>query len=988
MCHISPVQYVYDTVTLKSFATMNLKISPMLKHKLDKLRILKTCFRRGRRGGKKTQRRIQTVLGNRPETLTSCPSDEARLPSVLTPVAPTPTPPSVENCTGYSLPGFFLTNTRSLMNKFEELEILLNQTDISPVDVAVITETWQPDEVPNDFLEFDGFNLFSTTRSSQRGGGVAVYLRDNIPVSVLSEVNVPTELECIWLRIQPHRLPRSVSGIVICAVYIPPKSEFQDLLINHIVLTLDSLKSKHPDVGVVILGDFNRTNISPLCRAHNLKQVVDKPTREDAILDLIVTNLKSLFNTPVVCSPIGRSDHRTVYWSSDHRSSKGRTLKRTVRPLRNHNLSNFGRWITSHSWSEVLDASNTSDKADAFYATMQKAMDIHFPPKVVKIHSQDKPWITPEIKELIKKRQIAFAEKKMYLWRFLRNKVIRAIDQAKRSFYNNRIQDLKTSDPSGWHKGIQLINNKCQQRPIISVPGVQQNDEGAIAEAINDNFASVSQSRPPINSQELPAFLPSRPAPQIQVWDMYNALRKINVKKAAGPDGLPGKLIREFACELSTPVTDIFNSSLSEGIVPQAWKDATIAPVPKETPARIAKLRPISLTPLLAKVCEGFVSRWVLEDISSAIDRNQYGSIKGSSTSHCLIEILDVFFKGTDKSDTVGTLVVTDFSKAFDCIDHTLAIRRLYELGTRCEIIPWLANFLTARRQRVQYQSALSEWKTLSCGVPQGTKLGPITFVAVINNAAEESATNSFKYVDDLSLAEVRPAKQPSRIGQDVHDLDTWAKDNHLTLNPSKCKVMQVCFKKEAPCPPSFQIAGSELEVVSETKILGLTVQSDLGWQSQVNSMVSKASRRLHMLTRLRRFGVPTEDLVSVYIGYIRPICEYAAPVWHSNITADQTTQLERIQKRACRIILGSKYDSYTETLLQLDLQTLQDRRWHLCHQFANKCKDSDRYRNWFPPNHSSHGMRLRHSKSYQMPKCNTNRYRNSAIPTLIDLLN
>ena len=266
---------------------------------------------------------------------------------------------------------------------------------------------------------------------------------------------------------------------------------------------------------------------------------------------------------------------------------------------------------------------------------------------------------------------------------------------------------------------------------------------------------------------------------------MYNALKKLNVKKAAGPDGLPGRLIREFACEFSIPVADIFNSSLKDGIVPQVWKDATIAPIPKETPATISKLRPISLTSLLAKVCEGFVAKWVLDDISSAIDRNQYGSIKGSSTSHCLIEILDVFYKGTDKGGTVGTLVVTDFSKAFDCIDHTLAIQRLYELGVRSELLPWIINFLTARRQRVQYHSALSEWETLSCGVPQGTKLGPITFLGVINNASDESLTESFKYVDDLSLGEVRPANQVSQIGSDVQDLGAWAKDHHLKLNQS-----------------------------------------------------------------------------------------------------------------------------------------------------------------------------------------------------------
>ena len=147
------------------------------------------------------------------------------------------------------------------------------------------------------------------------------------------------------------------------------------------------------------------------------------------------------------------------------------------------------------------------------------------------------------------------------------------------------------------------------------------------------------------------------------------------------------------------------------------------------------------------RLCDKLGAWWY----SSSIDRNQYGSIKGSSTSHCLIEILDVFYKGTGEGNTVGTLVVTDFSKAFDCIEHTLAIQRLYELGTRCEILPWITHFLNGRRQCVQYQSALSEWKTLSSGVPQGTKVGPITFIAVINSASEDSATKSFKYVDDLS---------------------------------------------------------------------------------------------------------------------------------------------------------------------------------------------------------------------------------------------
>ncbi len=200
----------------------------------------------------------------------------------------------------------------------------------------------------------------------------------------------------------------------------------------------------------------------------------------------------------------------------------------------------------------------------------------------------------------------------MSLWRSLRNKVARLIEAAEKSCYRDHIQNLKSCDPAGWHKGIQLITNKKQQSLMISVPGIPQHDEKAIAEAINQSFASVSQSRPPLNHSDLPAFLPSKPPPQVQVWEMYDKLKKINVKKSPGPDDLPSKLVKEFACEFSTPVsvTDIFNSSLWDGRVPQkVWKDANVAPIPKETPTTISKLRPISLTSHVAKVCEDFVSQ-------------------------------------------------------------------------------------------------------------------------------------------------------------------------------------------------------------------------------------------------------------------------------------------------------------------------------------------------------------------------------------------
>ena len=158
--------------------------------------------------------------------------------------------------------------------------------------------------------------------------------------------------------------------------------------------------------------------------------------------------------------------------------------------------------------------------------------------------------------------------------------------------------------------------------------------------------------------------------------------------------------------------------------------------------------------------------------------------------------------------------------------------------------------------------------------------------------------------------------------------------------------------------------------------------------------MVSKGSRRLYMLCRLKRFGVPVNmvnDLVSVYIGYVRPVVvvvEYACPVWYGNMSTKHTQQIERIQKRALRIILGSTYTSYAEALSSTGLQTLEETLQHLCSQFANKCTASEKYSGWFPLNNRTHSMSLRHTRTYKVPKSRTLRHGNSAIPHLTKFLN
>ncbi|KAI8493083.1 hypothetical protein Bbelb_290870 [Branchiostoma belcheri] len=384
----------------------------------------------------------------------------------------------------------------------------------------------------------------------------------------------------------------------------------------------------------------------------------------------------------------------------------------------------------------------------------------------------------------------------------------------------------------------------------IHVPGIEPNDMEGAANAINRHLASICQALNPLDCSKLPSYLPATPPPQVK------PLKRVKVSKAPGPNKVL-KVIKEFAYELSKPLSDILNASLRD--------------------------------------------------------------------------------------------------------------------------------FVSGRKQRVRYQGALSDWEYLTCGVAQGTLLGPLVFLAMINDIEPVSTNSHWKYVDDFNLGEIKPELTTSTLQSNLDNLERWSTNNSMMLNPKKCKAMHFCFMRQSPQLPSLTLGGESLSIVTQSRLLGLHIRSDLRWDDQVNEMVSKSSKRLFLISKLRRSGVPASDLTTIYCGYIRPILEYGAPSWSSALTNIHSAALERVQKRACKLILGRQYISYSETLTQLDLQRLSTRRQGLCTDFAMKVENSPRFCSWLPPRRGELNSRpLRNSKQL----VGTKRYRTSAIPALVDLLN
>ena len=203
--------------------------------------------------------------------------------------------------------------------------------------------------------------------------------------------------------------------------------------------------------------------------------------------------------------------------------------------------------------------------------------------------------------------------------------------------------------------------------------------ESELAACLNHYFANVARDIPPLDMSSLAAYLlPNEREPLVHLHEVCKKLLSVQPNKAMGPDNIPPRIIKEFGYELAEPVTTIFNSSLSTGVVPNIWKEPNITPIQKlKQPQNEGDMRPISLTPILSKDLEDFVVTWMIEDVGEYIDARQFGSLKGSSTPYCLLDLIHNWLPELENPGCYLRACFLDFSKAFDRINHTIVITKL-----------------------------------------------------------------------------------------------------------------------------------------------------------------------------------------------------------------------------------------------------------------------------------------------------------------------
>ena len=405
-------------------------------------------------------------------------------------------------------------------------------------------------------------------------------------------------------------------------------------------------------------------------------------------------------------------------------------------------------------------------------------------------------------------------------------------------------------------------------------------------------------------------------------------LQDLKENKACGPDNIPPRVLKTAAEPISSCLQLLFTASLAKGTVPDDWKLANITPVFKKGERfKASNYRPVSLTTICSKLMEHVVVSQVMQhfDHHSILTDCQHGFRAGRSCETQLLDLTQELHQHLEDYEQID-MVVLDFSKAFDKVPHRRLMDKLWNYGVRGTTHSWIKAFLSDRRQRVIVDGESSDWVPVQSGVPQGTVLGPMLFLAFINDLPKSVTSSVRLFADDCVLyRSVSNDEDCCTLQEDLEKLETWENQWCMSFNPSKCSTISITRKKKRIIH-HYSLHNQILDKVDSATYLGVELSSDLTWANHINKTTKKANSRLAFVKRnLPINSVKVKE--AAYKGIVRPILEYSSSVWdpHHQKYKDQ---LEMVQHRAARFALGIyNQGSVTNMLHQLEWETLEDRR-------------------------------------------------------------
>ena len=839
-------------------------------------------------------------------------------------------------------------NINSLANKFEQLKEVIG----TYLDVLIIVETKLDDSFPTAQFSIAGYKPFRLDRN-KLGGGLMVYVREDIPSKTVNKHNFKKYIEGIFIEFNLRK-----TKLLLFATYHsghPIYGLNDNDYLDEIGLALDVYSNYDK---FLLAGDFNmeeeETQLSNFLNDYNARNLVKDKTCFKSLdnptcIDLYITNsYRSFQNTTTVST--GLSDfHKMIVTVMKTTFPKNKPEMMIYRDYKKFSEVEFRNELKTR----LKAGKNSVDTYENFENIFLEVLNKHAPPKKKILRANHKPYMTKTLRKAIMRRSALESKhnrsrttesKKAY--RKQKNYTDKLMKKEKKRFFSTLDLNNFTDNKKFWNTVKPLFSEAgVGSRKITLVKDEKIiSEDQEVAETFNQFFKTSVESldikgnmfiqnntrnledpvekalkrfenHPSINDIKQNINLDSKFSfSKVTGADIDKELKSLKTKKASTFLNIPVKHLKQVIDIISEPLVQIWNNEIIENEkFPAKLKCADISPIHKKLESIYEKnYRPVSILPVVSKIFERIMQKQITCYVEKYLSPYLCGYRKGYNTQYALALMIEKWKLSLDNSGYAAA-VFMDLSKAFDTLNHELLIAKLEAYGFERQALSIILNYLTDRWQRTKVNSSFSTWSELLTGVPQGSVLGPLLFNLYINdlflqirnthpcNFADDTSLNSF----DMSLEEVL-----RNLEHDTLSFIIWFEINFMKLNQDKCHFLTGANTNEHLW---LKVGDEMIWESSEEKLLGVTIDKNLNFNAHLSKLCRKVAQKVSALARVSKL-LPFHRKRLLLKTFIESQFSYCPLIWMF-CSRKLNKRIDHIHERALRLVYEDYKSSFEELL-------------------------------------------------------------------------
>ena len=833
-----------------------------------------------------------------------------------------------------------------------KFEMLRKQVEESKLSVFCASETWLNKDIPDRLVSINGYNHARVDRmwsdnpgnvGIKRGGGLICYVDNGIDMNEFSYAhlnNSSRDVEMQWVALDIKNMRK----VVIVNIYRPPQGDYKAACkIIHNAINNANLKD---NAEIFLMGDFNINMLdkkSPVVKEletttsfWGLKAFITGRTRfgssgeviKGSCIDNIFSNSEIITEAKIL--DWNFSDHLAVMVRRKRAKNTRSKVAFKGRSYKNYVREDLQGALLDEDWNQFYEANSPSTCWDILEGKIKSYLDTTCPQKMFKVNETRDPWVTNEVLEEIKDKdsllRIARRSGKPEDWReakLARNRVGRLVEVVKADFLKEQQVELADDPKKFWRLVKTIIPGKKVGKNKITLidrdKGLEGEkvDEDQTADFVNSFFSGIGPKLA-VNHNEPWEFFGENPAglgadrtecPNFttEYGEVLKLCKDIKISKSSGFEDISTKVFKDAFRVLVPQLVYLFNLSFRECVFPDRWKQATIVPLHKGgDKTEVGNYRPVSLLPLPGKLIErvvhGKMSAFL--EAHGLITDKQGGFRKGFSTASIIVDITNSLFNNINNGLT-SLAAFVDLRKAFDTVNHGILERKLKCYGINGSNLRWCENYLTGRTQKSLVNGVRSSSREITCGVPQGSVLGPLFFILYVNDLQHAVMDSEVQlYADDTVIftSGVTPEEAEHKLQPSLDVFSHWCHVNKLSINAGKTKLMVfgTRHKVKKAKKVRLNLEGAPLQIVPTYKYLGFTLDSTLSFNYQVKCIANMVSYKASVLSKIRKF-LKEDVALKIYKSMILPYFDYGDVIYMS-ANQEGLDKLQRLQNRCLKI--------------------------------------------------------------------------------------